>query len=273
MEKEGSEEKQRGENQEQEYLIEKFLEELRLRKYSSQTEKSYLRIIKEFLKSGKTLREFLLGYSNKSRSYVRSVYFALKFFYENALDEKFQEKIPLVKTKLKLPIILSREEIKKMIDVTENLKHKIVLMLLYYAGLRLDETRNLRWKDTDFDRKLIHVKKTKGENERIVFLHDNLKKCLEVYGIKSEGLILISERNKKYDKRSIQQIVKKASEKVGINKKVSPHTLRHSFATHLLEAGADIRYIQHLLGHKNLQTTQIYTHVANKNIKRLAKLL
>ena len=93
------------------------------------------------------------------------------------------------------------------------------------------------------------------------------------YGIRRSGLILISERSKKYNERTIQQIVKNAARKAGIKKKVTPHTLRHSFATHLLEAGADIRHIQQLLGHKRLRTTQIYMHVANKDIKRLANLL
>lgn len=255
------------------HLIEKLIEEIRLRKYSSQTEKSYIDIAKKFLRSGKNSRDFLLFNSNKSRSTVRGVYFALKFFYENVLNEKFNGKIPLVKRKLKLPVVLSREETKKLIDVTKNLKHKIAIMLLYYAGLRLDEVINLKWLDLDFDRKVIYVKKTKGENERIVFLHEKLKQALEVYGINKSNFVLISERDKKYDKRSIQQIVKIAVKKAKINKAVHPHTLRHSFATHLLEGGADIRYIQQLLGHKNLRTTQIYTYVANKDIKRLADLL
>jgi len=96
---------------------------------------------------------------------------------------------------------------------------------------------------------------------------------LKIYGIRKEGLVFISHRGGKYNKRTIQQIVKIASKKADIKKKVSPHTLRHSFATHLLESGVDIRYIQQLLGHKDLKTTQIYTHVANKDIKRLGDLL
>jgi len=120
---------------------------------------------------------------------------------------------------------------------------------------------------------VIHLKQAKGEKERIVFLHGRLKETLIDYGIRKSGLVLISERGKRYNERTIQQIVKKAARKAGIKKKVTPHTLRHSFATHLLEAGANIRYIQQLLGHKNLRTTQIYTHVANKDIKRLANLL
>ncbi len=95
----------------------------------------------------------MLSYSNKSRSTMRSIYFALKFFYENVLNEKFDEKLPLAKKSLKLPSVLSREEICRMMKVTTNLKHKLVLMFLYYAGLRLDEVRNLKWQDIDFDRR------------------------------------------------------------------------------------------------------------------------
>ena len=146
-------------------------------------------------------------------------------------------------------------------------------MCLYYADLRLDEVRNLRWQDIDFDKDIIHIKTAKGEKERVVFLHPKLKEMLEIYGISKQGLVFISQKGKKYNKRTIQQIVKNAARKAGIKKKVTPHALRHSFATHLLEAGTDIRHIQQLLGHKSLRTTQIYTHVANKDIKKLAELL
>jgi len=160
-----------------------------------------------------------------------------------------------------------------LFEVTKNLKHKLVLALLYYAGLRLSEVRNLKWEDIDFEREVIHVKQAKGEKERVVFLHKKLKELLMKYGIKKSGIVLVSDRWKRYNERTIQQIVKNAARKAGIKKKVTPHTLRHSFATHLLEARADIRYIQQLLGHKSLRTTQIYTHVANKDIKKLAELL
>jgi site-specific recombinase XerD len=254
-------------------LIGKLIEELKLRKYSYRTGKKYRDIVIKFLKSKKTPREFLLSYSNKSRSTMRSVYFALKFFYVNVLNEKFNEELPLAKSKQKLPVVLNKSEIQKLFEVTTNIKHKVVFALLYYAGLRLSEVRNLRWEDIDFDRGLIHIKQAKGEKERVVFLHKELKKLLEEYGIRKSGFVLISERGRKYNERTIQQIVRKAARKARIKKKVTPHTLRHSFATHLLEAGADIRYIQQLLGHKSLRTTQIYTHVANKDIKKLAKLI
>ncbi len=247
--------------------------ELELRKYSNQTIKLYSNIIKKFLESNNSPKEFLRSNQDKSRSYVRSVYFSLRFYYKYVLNKSFEEEIPLIKEKLKLPIVLSKEEINNMIMSTKNLKHRLILMFLYYSGLRLNEVINIKWNDIDFDRKIIHLKKSKGEKERIIFLHKKLKQILEMYGKEKEGLILKSDRNKKYNNRTIQKIVKNASKKAKINKKVNPHVLRHSFATHLLEAGADIRYIQQLLGHKNLQTTQIYTHVANKDIKKLANLI
>ena len=254
-------------------LIGKLIEEIKLRRYSYQTGKSYISIVKNFLASGEMPREFLLSYTNKSKSTMRSVYFALKFFHENVLNTKFEEKLPLARKSLKLPLVLSKEEVNKMIDSTNNLKHKLVIMFLYYAGLRLDEARNLKWQDIDFDREIIHLKTAKGDKERVIFFHKKLIDVLRIYGTKEEGPIFVSQREVKYNKRTIQQIIKSSSKKVGIKKNVTPHTLRHSFATHLLEAGADIRYIQQLLGHKDLKTTQIYTHVANKDIKKLANLL
>jgi len=130
--------------QEKYKLVGKLIEEVKLRKYSYQTGKAYISVVKRFLKFGKTPREFLLSYSNKSRSTMRGAYFALKFFYENVLNEKFDEGLPLAKKDLKLPVVLSREEINRMIKVTNNIKHKLILMFLYYAGLRLDEVRNLK---------------------------------------------------------------------------------------------------------------------------------
>jgi len=259
--------------EEKNQLVQKLIEELKLRRYSHQTNKSYISTIKNFLDSGKTPREFLLLYSDKSKSTMRSIYFSIKFLYENILNKNFEEKLPLARESLKLPIVLNKEEITKMIKYVNNIKHRLIIMFLYYAGLRLDEVRNLKWQDIDFNREIIHIKVAKGDKERVVFLHRKLIEILEIYGEKKEGFIFISQRGGKYNKRTIQQIVKQASKKSEIKKNVTPHTLRHSFATHLLESGADIRYIQQLLGHKNLKTTQIYTHVANRDIKRLANLL
>jgi len=154
-------------------LIDKLIEEVKLRRYSFQTGKLYISIVKEFLASGKTPREFLLSYTTKSKSTMRSVYFALKFFHENVLDKEFKEKIPLARKSLKLPLVLSREEVSRMINSTSNLKHKLIIMFLYYAGLRLNEVRNIAWSDIDIDRAIIHLKTTKGiRNELYFFTRD-----------------------------------------------------------------------------------------------------
>ena len=253
--------------------LEKLSEELRLRKYSKQTEKSYISIIKNFINSELMPRDFLLKYSENSRSSIRSAYFALKFFHENVLKKKFDENIPLAKNKGKLPVVLNKDEIIKMFDATLNIKHRLVLMFLYYTGIRLNEIVNLKWEDIDFQRGTIHLKTAKGEKERVIFFHEKLKNFIEYFNLKKESFVFLSNLGKKYDKRTVQLIVRNAAKKAGIGKRVTPHTLRHSFATHLLEAGADIRHIQKLLGHASLQTTQIYTHVANKDIKKLAGLL
>lgn len=253
--------------------LNKLSEEMKLRKYSRQTEKAYTFIIGNLIQSELNPRDFLLKYSDKSRSYMRSVYFALKFFYENVLRQKFDEKIPLAKNKGKLPVVLNKDEVNSMLEATLNLKHRLVMMFLYYTGIRLNEIINLKWEDIDFKRNVIHLKAAKGEKERLIFLHEKLKKFIEYFNIKREGFVFLSNMGKKYDGRTIQMIVRHAAARAGIGKRITPHTLRHSFATHLLEAGADIRHIQKLLGHSSLQTTQIYTHVANKDIKKLASLL
>lgn len=254
-------------------LLGKLLEEIRLRRYSHQTGRAYLSVVKRFLKSGKTPREFLLSQSGKSYSTMRTTKFALKFFYESVLKEELEEALPSLKKDVRLPVVLSKEEVSRMMKVIVNLKHRLLLMFLYYAGMRLDEARNISWEDIDFDRGVVHVKKAKGRRDRILFLHPKLREMLEMYGVRNNGPILLSQRGGRYNKRTIQAIVKAAARDAGIKKKVTPHTLRHSFATHLLEGGADIRFIQQLLGHKDLRTTQIYTHVASRDIKKLADLL
>ena len=256
-----------------ELYLQKLTEELKLRKYSSRTIAAYLNLIKNFLSSNLTPRDFLLGYVNKSHSTLRSVYFALQFFYKNVLKQEFTEELPLGKKSGHLPQVLNKEEIKSLFDATLNLKHRFLLMTLYYTGIRLNEVVNLRWEDFDFERETIHLKVAKGTKDRIIFIHKNIEDLIKNFGLRKEGLVFQSNLGKKYNLRSVQMVVRQAAQRAGIKKRVTPHTLRHSFATHLLEAGADIRSIQQLLGHKDLKTTQIYTHVANKDIKKLANLI
>lgn len=258
--------------EEKENLLRRLDEEIRLRGFSRETGKAYAMVVREFLEAGKSPREFLLACTTKSRATMRTVYFALKFFHKEVLRERFAEELPPAKAEARLPTVLSREEILQMVQGTRNLKHRAALCLLYYAGLRLSEAVSLRWEDVSFERSLIHIRQGKGGKDRVVFLHSQLEESL-IPIRHQEGPLLLSERGGRYNKRTIQMIVRQATRGAGIRKPVTPHTLRHSFATHLLEGGADIRYIQQLLGHKNLQTTQIYTHVATKDIKRLAQLL
>ncbi len=254
-------------------LVGRLIEEIKLRRYSFETGKTYIAVIQQFLRSGKTPREYLLAHSDRSQATMRTTFFALQFLYKDVLREPFAEELPLAKRSLKLPIVLGKEEVHAMLEKTVNHQHRLVLAFLYYAGLRLDEARNIHWDDIDLERGLIHLKITKGNKQRVVFLHEKVKELLDAAGWKKDGPVFFSNRGGLYNKRTIQQVVRQAARKAGIAKNVTPHTLRHSFATHLLEGGADIRYIQQLLGHKDLKTTQIYTHVANKDIKRLAGLL
>lgn len=256
----------------QPYLT-KLSEEFRLRKYSRRTEKAYTYIVSRFLHSGKSPRDFLLQHAKNSNSNLRSVYFAMQFFYTTVLKRPFEEPLPLAKEVSKLPQVLNREEIQSLFDTTFNIKHRFVLMLLYYTGIRLHEIINLRWEDFDFARGTIHLKVTKGSADRVLFLHERLRLFIRDFGLQKSGLVFLSTREQQYHQRTVQMVVRHAAKRARISKRVTPHTLRHSFATHLLEAGADIRSIQTLLGHKNLATTQIYTHIANKDLKRIADLL
>ncbi|MFA5060686.1 MAG: tyrosine-type recombinase/integrase [Candidatus Pacearchaeota archaeon] len=260
-------------SQDKEFFLNMLKKELLFRRYSKETIQKYLFYVEKFLQSKKTPRDFLEDYVEMSRNTMRSVYFALNFYYKNILHEDFLDKLPIARKKQMLPIVLNKEEVHKMVNYTENLQHKLIIMFLYYGGLRLNEVRNLKWEDIDFERKIIQLKIAKGEHQRTIFLHEKLIESLNKFKVHREGLIFESNRGRKYSEEAIQKIVKSSAKKAKIKKRVTPHTLRHSFATHLLEAGCDIRYIQKLLGHANLQTTQIYTHVANKDINKLANLL
>lgn len=156
-----------------------------------------------------------------------------------------------------------------MIISTKNYNHKTIIQVGYAAGLRVSEIINLKWTDIDFKRNVIHIKSAKGKKDRIVMLSPKVKKTLLKLDSEKEGLVFKTNRGKKYTTRTIQMIVRKAAKNAGIKKLVTPHTLRHSFATHLLEKGTDIRYIRDLLGHTNINTTLIYTKVSNKDISKI----
>jgi len=192
---------------------------------------------------------------------------SIKFLFEEILNKKLTLKIKYSKTPKKLPEFLTQNEIIRLIDNIENNKHKIMIKLLYSSGLRVSELLNLRIKDFDFENKYGWVRKGKGNKDRIFVIADSLKNDLLNY-INDQNLnqdsFLFMSYNGMMSVRTIQEIVKKASKKAKINKRVHPHTLRHSYATHLIENGYDITSVQALLGHNSLETTMIYLHIAPK---------
>jgi site-specific recombinase XerD len=246
------------------------VEEMNLRKFSPRTIKTYSYFIQKFLESNCSYRVFFVRLSNHSESTIRLASAAIRFYLQqNSIS---YTAVPLPKKSKKLPVVLSKYEIEKMIAVTSNLKHRLVIMLLYSAGLRLSEVRNLRWEDIDLYRNLIHIKQAKGKKDRTTLLSKKVKKLFKEYKktiLNPKQTYVFSGRKGKYSSKSIQLIVEKSAVKAKISKQVTPHVLRHSFATHLLESGTDIRTIQQLLGHEHVRTTQIYTHVATTSFTKI----
>ena len=266
----------------QEEVIKKYLEksttELKLRGSSPRTIESYLFFLKPFLKSIDSpekvsldeVKVFLAGlidrYSNKSRSLAVS---SLRFFFKRVLDRPdIFVKLEVPKKEKRLPQVLSPEEVKSLIDSTEHIKSKLILKMLYSSGLRVSELVNLTPKDMDFNQNIGWVRKGKGSKDRIFKIAESLTKQLQKWIKNNPGNFVFSE-NDSMTPRNVQLLVKTAAKKAGINKKVTPHTLRHSFATHLLENGENILMIQQLLGHENLETTRIYTHISQDQIKKV----
>lgn len=253
-----------------------LVDELNLRGYSKKTINAYMFYVGKFIKSGLEPKKFLLNLINegKSKETVRVAGFAVKFYLgikdkQDKTINKIIEEIPNVKRDKTLPVILSKNDIERMIISSKNFSHRTMLMIMYSSGLRASEVINLSWNDIDFERNLIHLKLAKGSKDRIVMLSPKVKKNLKRLDIERTSLVFKTSRNSKYSLRSVELIVKNAAKKAGIDNKVTPHTLRHSFATHLLERGIDIRYIRDLLGHSNIQTTMVYTKVSNKDIARI----
>jgi site-specific recombinase XerD len=215
---------------------------------------------------------YLVNERNISGSYQNQSINSIKFYYERvqggprkiySIDRPRKEKM--------LPEVLSEEEVVKILNATENLKHKAILMTIYSAGLRVSELTNLRIKDIDSNRMQIRVEQAKGKKDRYTLLGnttlDILRKYVTEY--KPKEWLFEGRDGDKYKPRRIQDILKKSVDIVGLKKTITVHTLRHSFATHLLEAGTDIRYIQSLLGHSSGKTTEIYTHITTKGFEQI----
>lgn len=167
--------------------------------------------------------------------------------------------------------MLSRDEIEKIIDATANHKHKLLLALSYGSGLRVSEAVNLKVGDIDLSGLTIHLKLAKGKKDRITILPQRLVNNLQntIAGKDKHSFVFSSERGGGLTSRTAQKVFESSLAKAGINKKATFHSLRHSFATHLLENGVDVRYVQELLGHQNIRTTQLYTQVTNPKLKNI----
>lgn len=257
-------------------LLKKFEENLRLKNYSKETIKSYLIPLKKYLSflknkeiNKENAKQFILKQLNtKEPSSVSHSVFALKYFFKNILNQELD--VPNPKRNKKIPKILTKEEIKRMIDCTSNIKHKLILKVLYGCGLRVSEIINLYKKDINFNDGLIHIRLSKGKKDRFVKIPEKLREELESYAkLTNEEILFPSNRGGRLTKKTISKIVENSGKKAAIKKEVYPHLLRHSFATHLLEQGTDLRIIQKLLGHSDIKTTQIYTQISQANIKNI----
>ena len=201
---------------------------------------------------------------------------AIKFYLEQVKGgERREYYIERPKKETKLPTVLSEEEIHALLSQTHYVKHKCMLLLLYSAGLRVSELLGLRDRDLDRDRKLIHVRSGKGKKDRVTLLSPIVIQYVDEYLslLKPKHWLFEGPDGGPYSATSINVIIKRSAAKAGIAKRVSAHTLRHSFATHLLEHGTDLRYIQSLLGHENSKTTERYTQVTKKGFENLVSPL
>ena len=267
--------------QNQNYLLE-LERELKYRNYSPRTIQVYFNCIAYFLKYIKndifkinkdTIINFTLHLQkeNKAPKTINLYKEAIKFFTKEILKLNLEFDIKLSRESKKLPIVLSKEEILKVIENTNNLKHKLLLTLSYSSWLRVSEIINLKVLDIDLEWLIIHIKWAKWDKDRITVFSEKLKNDLWkiiLYKQKNDYLIE-SERWWKLTTRTAQIIFKNALKKSWIKKEATFHSLRHSFATHLLENWTDIRYIQELLWHSSIKTTQIYTKVMNPKLKNI----
>ncbi|MEO6546555.1 MAG: tyrosine-type recombinase/integrase [Ferruginibacter sp.] len=265
------------------HIIPAMEQRLRLKSYSPSTRKTYLNEVSAFLRmiqqhpaddfTTQRIKDYLEYCSVKlqlTENTLHSRINALKFYYEQVLKrEKFFWDIPRPKKPSLLPKVLSKEEIIRLLKAIDNVKHKTMLMLGYACGLRVSEITAVELKDVDEDRRLLFIRRAKGKKDRMVSLSPVMLVMLRAYITKYKPLKYLFEgqvTGGTYSTRSLELIIKAAKQKAGINKTGSMHMLRHSFATHLIDKGTDVVFIQKLLGHNDLKTTLRYLHVTNKDM-------
>lgn len=264
-------------------LITKYEHRLTLKNYSKRTLRAYLNGLNIFLSYLKANRisdvtprvlEAYFHYCKTELGYgysmMKQLLASVKFLYEDVLKEgiDFDFNIKMKKPST-IPEVLSIEEVQRLFNTFTNLKHKAIFTLCYSAGLRVGEILKIKISDIDSDRMQIRIEQAKGKKDRYSILSPKVLKLLRDYvkEYKPEVYLFEGQNGGKYSSSSVQQLMRVHRKKANINKKATPHTLRHSFATHLLDNGTDIRFIQELLGHKHISTTQIYTHVSSRTLK------
>lgn len=267
------------------HLQELMQREMELKGYSRQTIKSYISHIKRYTsyigmspaEAGEVeIKRYLyhqISDQKRSRSYVNQTYSALKVFYERVVKSPVaMGQIPRIKKAKKLPVVLSTDEVGRLLVALENLKHRTILTVIYSAGLRLGEACQLKVSDIDAARMQIRVRQGKGIKDRYTILAKGTLHLLRQYWQSyrpTDWLFAGQNPIHPIHGRSVQKILKDALEKAEITKTASVHTLRHCFATHLLEAGVDVYYIQKLMGHSSVKTTSIYLHVTTRDLSRI----
>lgn len=263
-------------------LRKRFIEDLRLKNFSPSTIKVYVHAVQKYARffgrspdklNEEDVRTYLVHLIERgvSRSCCVVCRNALKHLYTVTLGRAgWLEGLPRPKGELRLPVVLSQDEVRRLFSVVPNLKQKALFMVAYDAGLRLSEILNLQVADIDSQRMVIRVRQGKGKKDRYARLSPSLLELLREYWHADRPQTLLfpgAKPNKPYDLTTPGQQLKKACRKAGISKRVSMHTLRHSFATHLLEAGTNLRVIQQLLGHGSIKTTSLYTHVSLEELR------
>ena len=263
-------------------FLKKIETELKISRNSQHTIRSYLKSNKSFLEfSGKALEElatddvkFYISEKLADNSPMTIIQFlaAIKYSFFGLLKKDITSEIKRPKRDKKIPSVLSKDEIRLLLDSIANKKSRLMVSMLYASGLRVSELLNLKVSDLELNEKIGHIKQGKGRKDRNYNLPENLIQEIQSQGEKQKAQskeFLFTGNAGKLGARNIQKIVERARKKSGIQKEIHPHTLRHSFATHLLENGTDIRLIQELLGHSDLSTTQIYTPVSKEQLIKI----
>lgn len=248
--------------------------ELRLLNYSRSTIKSYLRCLKDYFRftsdpahtSKDQIKNFLLFHKNRgcSAQTVNLYLNAISFFYKHVLKRTVSLGIKFAKKSRRLPVVLAREEIQRILDAIPNAKHKLMIAFAYSAGLRVSEVVSLKVQDIQMKNLAIHLRQAKGNRDRITVFSEKLQNQVRSFmaGKEPTDFLFPSERGGKLTTRTAQNVFARAVQKAQIGKSASFHSLRHSFATHLIEDGVNLRYVQDLLGHQSIRTTQMYTQVS-----------